>query len=465
MKRHMMFAVLFPGAIVTACSATDVIDHQPSNDQAPSGPDAGPAGTDAPTSIAGPDRDGDGVLDATDRCQRSDDRIDINGNAIPDCVENLLDDGQFATPDDIDPRIVIPSPPYYIGWEASARATFDLAGPDALGSRHSRGLIVTNTVAQLDDNDGEVTTECIEVTPNTAHRVFTRYLIRSGQPGGDADVGVSVSVYAFHDSECATRTSELSGAPSGTTKDAWDIYTLAVPATAIGEAKSMRLGLRVQKGSTPDGVSAVFDDLLVVPSTGSVNDSDRDGVADESDRCARLNDRIDIDGDQDPDCVENLFENGQVPLARLWFPWAGYFDRGAGAADVLLGDDATGSPRSGSLAIASFGPYGPVNAASECVTIQSGTTYELYSRFRIDAPAARLRFVIELFSEDDCRALSGVSPSDFLDARGTWSLFSRTLGANVVGSAHSLRLYIELHNQGDFYREQALLDDLLLVAR
>lgn len=194
------------------------------------------------------DFDGDGVIDPLDRCAGLDDRPDLNGNRVPDCAENLLANGQFATA---------------AGWVSTSRATFDRSPIDALGLAGSGSGRVVNVVAQTTANGGDVdSSECVPVLPSKRYELFTQYFMPSGQPGGAAGKAVWIVVETYSDATCSTSHSAISGGTHGETKDAWSIYRKELVTDPT--VHSIRVALGVLKGNTAQPVEALLDNVLLV---------------------------------------------------------------------------------------------------------------------------------------------------------------------------------------------------------
>ena len=217
------------------------------------GPDTTALDSGTPDADNTSDVDGDGVPDVTDRCPGLDDRIDLNANALADCVENLLANGQFAA----DVTHWSPTPP-------SPRATIAFSTADGTGFARSGSARVVNIVAETSANAGGVASECIHTIPSTAYRLYTRYLKPAGQPGGDTAATVSFVAYTYQDTNCTVPLGAVSPPGSGNVTGTWAVHSDRIPATSLANVGSMRVSLSILKGATALPVAVTFDDLLMV---------------------------------------------------------------------------------------------------------------------------------------------------------------------------------------------------------
>ncbi len=95
---------------------------------------------------------------------------------------------------------------------------------DDFGSPSSGSAIVTIIVATTAANGGDVTSECVEVTPGGTYGAYARYYMASGQPGGDAAAMAWMTFEAYSDDDCAVAEAGISGGPEGD-KDVRSTYS------------------------------------------------------------------------------------------------------------------------------------------------------------------------------------------------------------------------------------------------
>lgn len=177
-----------------------------------------------------------------------DPRPDLNANGVADCRENLLANGQFRTST--------------APWASTFRAQIQFSSADELGSATSGSGLVNNIVNATTQNGGGANSECVPVSPSTTYKIYLRYRMPSGQPGGDANNAAWTTVQLYSDASCSVPSSGQSGGMLGTVKNAWSPYTRTV-ITAAGE-QSLFVSLGVLKGATTSAVYAEFDNVLLI---------------------------------------------------------------------------------------------------------------------------------------------------------------------------------------------------------
>ena len=200
---------------------------------------------------AGPEDAGPDAVDGGDvgSCPGLDSSVDVNQNGVPDCLENLLQNGQFPT--DTAPWFSI-----------DGRATITFSSIDERGFPGSGSAIVVDTVPATTVNGGSIASECIPTIAGTQYGAYTRYFMPSGQPGGDSGAATWITVDVFADDACSMPVSTISGGSLGTTKDQWTTYSRQI--MGGWTAGSLRIELGVLKGPTASDVQATFDNVLLV---------------------------------------------------------------------------------------------------------------------------------------------------------------------------------------------------------
>jgi hypothetical protein len=188
-------------------------------------------------------------------CPGLDPSVDVNQNGVPDCTENLLQNGQFPTNTGTSP------------WSASVtgesgRATITFSATDEHGFPGSGSAVVVNTVAATTANGGSVASECVPIHAGGTFGAYTRYLVASGQPGGDANAAAWITIDGYLDDACTMSYEGISGGTLGTTKDVWSTYVRQF--TPDPSVQGIRIELYVLKGATTSDVQATFDNVLLV---------------------------------------------------------------------------------------------------------------------------------------------------------------------------------------------------------
>lgn len=225
------------------------VDTETSPDRAPpidaeSSPDRAPP-TDAVLDSGCGDADHDGVCDGIDQCPGEDDGIDIDGNQIADCAENLITNGQFATNVD--------------GWSDNpSSAEVVWSGTDAQGSAFSGSLHLTNRSTSTLTNVVGVY-HCVSVTASTQYEFFTQFFI---PPGQAVDGQASAQVSFYQTADCSGPWSASYSSPSwGTTAGVWTLGTLLVLTQA--DTKSVRFRINATKPGSSGDFFLHYDNILL----------------------------------------------------------------------------------------------------------------------------------------------------------------------------------------------------------
>src|SRR5206468_12789515 len=96
-------------------------------------------------------------------------------------------------------------------WVSTTRGTIQFSTNDALASPDSGAGLVVNIVNATSINGGGVDSECVPVSPSATYGIYSRYLMASGQPGGDVGAAAWTTVSLFSDSSCTAPSSGQSG--------------------------------------------------------------------------------------------------------------------------------------------------------------------------------------------------------------------------------------------------------------
>jgi hypothetical protein len=200
-----------------------------------------------------------GAGDMAGSCPGLDPSIDVNQNGISDCVENLLQNGQFPTTKQ--------TAPWAPGTNNGTSASLTFSPTDEHNFSGSGSAVVVNIVPSTTANGGSVVSECVPVTAGATCSTYARYLMPSGQPGGDANAATWITIDLYSDSACSddANAGGISGGSLGMTKDAWDTYSRSFSTTGFGTTvQALKIELGVLKGATGSGVQATFDNVLLV---------------------------------------------------------------------------------------------------------------------------------------------------------------------------------------------------------
>jgi hypothetical protein len=187
-------------------------------------------------------------------CPGLDPGIDVNQNGISDCVENLLQNGQFSTAKG--------TAPWVPGTNNGTSASITFSPTDEHHFPGSGSAVEVNIVPSTTVNGGSVVSECVMVPKGATCNMYMRYFMASRQPGGDTDAATWITVDEYSDGACTENAAGDSGGSLGQTKDAWDTYTRINP--LLGVTNSIKIELGVLKGATGSGVQATFDNVLLV---------------------------------------------------------------------------------------------------------------------------------------------------------------------------------------------------------
>lgn len=134
------------------------------------------------------DSDGDTVCDAQDVCPGLDDRVDLDANSVPDCKENLLTNGQFASD--------------AAGWLAESSSGLAHDTDDALSSASSGSAKLTHaTVTTVPTVVGS--SQCVQVQSGQVYVLYAQLRVVDANSKGYSG-GVNVKWYASKDCKGAT---------------------------------------------------------------------------------------------------------------------------------------------------------------------------------------------------------------------------------------------------------------------
>jgi hypothetical protein len=212
-----------------------VADSQPAADAA--APDQAPA-----PDLTCPDADNDTVCDAADQCAGEDDLLDLDANSTPDCVENLLANGQLAT--DVS------------GWTLQNLTLASWIANDGQGSAHSGAIKVTNTSTAGVANVTGVY-QCVPATAGTTYTMLAQLMV----PGGQAVAGNGGFNIAFHDNATCLGTG-LSVANSPLWQPtSWTQHSFT--ATAPAGTQAMRVRINAQKPASATPFVVYYDNVLI----------------------------------------------------------------------------------------------------------------------------------------------------------------------------------------------------------
>jgi len=185
------------------------------------------------------DTDNDTVCDQSDQCPGEDDLIDIDNNGTPDCVENLLTNGQFVSSiSGWSPSSVYAT----LAWESSSR------------------LQVTNAHTSKTSTTTVSADQCVNVSSGKVYTLYGAFFIASGQA---ATPGASYRVYRYTGTGCTGST-----VPPSTGSTTWysPVGAWAVRITSVhapSSAKSVRIRLGVTKPPNTPDVTILYDNMLL----------------------------------------------------------------------------------------------------------------------------------------------------------------------------------------------------------
>jgi hypothetical protein len=210
-----------------------------------SAPDLSPAEASTPDTIAPDsacaDSDGDTICDAKDVCPGLDDRVDIDGNAVADCSENLLTNGQFRT--DVS------------GWLAESSSGLVFAAIDAQGASASGSAELTHAaVTTVPTVVGS--SQCVPVQNGKDYVIYAQVNVLDPNSKGYAG-GFNISWY--NSANC--KGSAVGGAdnsPLFPTTSGWATRQLQI--TSRGASAKIRINVNKPAAS---GVATVrYDNVL-----------------------------------------------------------------------------------------------------------------------------------------------------------------------------------------------------------
>lgn len=193
-----------------------------------------------------PDTDKDTVCDDFDQCPGKDDRVDLNGDTVPDCAQNMLTNGQFTT--DLS------------GWawtEPYEQPSW--LSEDAYESNVSGAARVVNALeASLRTTAG--LSQCVPVQASTTYKLYAQFLVPPGQvenpPGG-------FSVFTYASATCEGAILQPFQASSGTIPvGAWRL--LSYEFTTAPETQSVIIRLNVSKSADLGPIAVLYDDVLLM---------------------------------------------------------------------------------------------------------------------------------------------------------------------------------------------------------
>lgn len=224
------------------------------NDAAAPYADSGGAPVEAGNPYPSCPSDRSGICDSVDAnpCPGLDPRPDINANGVPDCVENLLADGQFAK--DLGPWI-----------PAASNYTLSFSPVDDFGSPASGSAFVgydTVDDAAVPGSVAYMLSECVPLAAQASYSIYFRMLMSSVPPAG---IGVSPVLYfnVYSDANCASQVSTTVGQPVQTwNPGAWSTYSSAIAPPQAGQ--SMRFLVGFVQSNTTKVFRAYVDNVLLV---------------------------------------------------------------------------------------------------------------------------------------------------------------------------------------------------------
>ena len=196
------------------------------------------------------DSDMDGVNDVVDQCPGEDDRVDINQDAVADCAQNLLNNGQITADitDWFDERI---------GNNLSL-ATFSAA--DALGNPMSGAIHVINQTAMTEANAAGVWSACVSAHPGDIFDVWYAYNVPP--QGGAPQFITSFNTYA--DAHCQNAAASTTPGPPATTLGGWHVMHMGSPIALWPSWSSFEVRIELFKPGIAAPMEFELDNLLLL---------------------------------------------------------------------------------------------------------------------------------------------------------------------------------------------------------
>ncbi|MBW1761776.1 MAG: hypothetical protein JRJ64_09765 [Deltaproteobacteria bacterium] len=189
------------------------------------------------------DTDGDGVCDDLDLCPAANDLIDVDGNDVADCVENVLLNPGLNS--DVS------------NWEAGGQATLEWDTEDADADPGSGSAAVTNITGLLGFVRGAG--QCVELGEGD-YVAAARYFIPAGQGPGRSELNMT-----FHgNTSCIGGAGNFLGNASSPFKmeiGVWD--TFVHPFTAVSGTQSVKFLMQAQVMDTSPAFTVQYDNLLL----------------------------------------------------------------------------------------------------------------------------------------------------------------------------------------------------------
>jgi hypothetical protein len=268
--------------------------------------------------------------------------IDVDRNAVSDCSENLVTNGQFVS--EIPP------------WAPGSNATAVWGGSDAEGAAGSGCGDVTNTYA-LGAASVTGATQCVPVAPSTLYTIFGYFLIPPAQ-GIAGNASVQATTYASTDCSGSISSGGVFNSPSwGSATGAWFLRFYSF--TTTSDARSARVRLNSTKPGNTGPFTVRYDDALVRPG----------GI------CPGLNEAVDLNANGFPDCFESRVKNSQFHTdATQW-------RLGGGSQIAWNASDADGSGSSGSGNVTNAVTAASFTGVYQCVPVAAATAYQFMVRY------------------------------------------------------------------------------------
>ncbi|MCA9564112.1 MAG: hypothetical protein KC561_11520 [Myxococcales bacterium] len=387
------------------------------------------------------DSDGDGICDTNDLCDGYDDTIDLNDNAVLDCLENELSGGQFASSDSL------------ADWSNTLEKTWV---DDLIGNPNSGAMSLFN---DCDFANGfcvlSAESTCFDVQPGDEVQASANYFISSSQPGTiTPEAGLNL---LFRDKPCSQTGQFVTNSASyGSIVDA--LSQLDTTKEAPPGAASVVVLTSVGNRNRTDGSVIVFDNILL--RILRCDDTDNDGICEEFDLCPGLDDTIDIDDNEVSDCLENEIPDGQFRTADSLDAWT--------KDDVLASwsADLNGDIYSGAVVVSHTcsEPEGCTRYIDYCFLASPGDELEAFVQyFSPDEPdvGSGPAGLVAAFSKNDC--------AGFFTGTGVLSTNEDIGGENGVLSldgvvpANTTSVHIRLNVKGLEDQGMAVIYDNLLV--
>lgn len=186
---------------------------------------------------------------SADPCEGEDASVDVDGNGTPDCVENLLANGQFSLARGVT-------------WATQHANLQVTAVPDPGTNAGSFALQLENTNPATSANAHSVAfQDCLPATRSGTYISGLDYMLAAGQVGSPF---VNLVMTFYGDDACTQSLGAASSPSPGTTQGAWATHGWTLPGTAVPPgATHIRLSVQLFKGNSPSNATAEIDNVLL----------------------------------------------------------------------------------------------------------------------------------------------------------------------------------------------------------